>query len=488
MTAEEALQLVNRIYARLSNRRPDITKAENYYDGKQPLNFATAEWKKANADRYEGFSDNWCRPVVDAEAERLTHTGIKLPDSAGAGAEVLWEQWLLNEMEMQSSQGFVTSLNASRSFVIVWGDSSTDEPMVTWEHPSSVEIEYDWENPRIRKAALKTWVDESKEYATLYTPEFLWKFERALTTLPDERNSQAEQAKDDSRTEGGWVPREPAGESWPLANYIGEVPVVEIPNRPLLGHDPISETAGVMPMQDAINLLWAYLFLAADYASMPARVVTGQGPPLMPILDAEGKQVGSKPVEMKDLSERRLMYLESPDAGIDSYPAAKLDVFTDVIDQAVGHIAAQTRTPPTYLITKTGMSNVGADGLKASEIGLVKKTIEFQTFATPRLREVYRLIALAKGDKKLAQAARLATIAWANPEIRSESQLADALVKKKSIGYPLEYLMEIDGLDPEAIKRVLAMKAKEESLDPITQAGREFKQVANDSQQLGVAL
>jgi hypothetical protein len=462
MTAEEALQLVNRIYARLAARRPSITTAENYYDGKQPLNFATAEWKKANAARYEGFSDNWCRPVVDAEAERLTHTGIKLPASAGKGAEVLWEQWLLNEMEMQSSQGFVTSLNASRSFVIVWVSRTSDEPMVTWEHPSSVEIEYDFENPLIRKAALKTWVDESKEYATLYTPEYLWKFERGLTTVPDVRDSQAEQAKDDSRIEGGWSPREPMGELWPLPNFIGEVPVVEIPNRPLLGHDPISETAGVMPMQDAINLLWAYLFLSADYASMPARVVTGQGPPMTPILDSAGKKVGDRAVDIKDLAEKRLTYLSSVDAKIDSWPAAKLDVFTDVIDQAVGHIAAQTRTPPTYLITKTGMSNVGADGLKASEIGLVKKTIEFQTFATPRLREVYRLIALAMGDKALAQSARLATIAWANPEIRSESQLADALVKKKSIGYPLEYLMEIDGLDPEAIKRVLAMKKAEE--------------------------
>jgi len=179
-------------------------------------------------------------------------------------------------------------------------------------------------------------------------------------------------------------------------------------------------------------------------------------------LDAEGKKTGEQPVDMKDLAEKRLLYLTSGDAKIDSWEAAKLDVFTDVIDEAVGHIAAQTRTPPTYLITKTGMSNVGADGLKASEIGLVKKTIDFQTFVTPRLREVYRLIALAKGDKKLAQAARLATIAWANPEIRSESQLADALVKKKSIGYPLEYLMEIDGLDPVEIKRVLAMKKLEE--------------------------
>jgi hypothetical protein len=74
---------------------------------------------------------------------------------------------------------------------------------------------------------------------------------------------------------------------------------------------------------------------------------------------------------------------------------------------------------------------------------------------------VYSLVALVLGDASLAQAARVATITWANPEIRSEAQLADALLKKKQLGYPLEYLMEIDGLDPTDIERVLAMREKE---------------------------
>ncbi|WP_166791204.1 phage portal protein [Cryobacterium sp. Hh7] len=457
----EALRLTNRIYARLVGRRPVFDRREQYYEGKQPLSFATEEWKKANAARYTGFSDNWTRPVVDAEGERIKHTGLKLGKGMDAAAEKLWNQWLYNEMEMQSSQGFVSSLITSRSFVIVWGDSN-DEPTITWEHASDVEIEYDWANPRIRKAALKTWADEKLEYATLYTPDQVWKFQRSRSMSKDDKESQAEQAKVNAVSEGGWVPRQLADEPWPLPNPIGVVPVVEIPNRPMLRGDPVSEIQGVMPMQDAINLLWAYLFLSADYASMPARVVLHQGPPMTPILDtATGKEIGKKAVDMKDLAEKRLLYLSGADTSIDSWDAAKLDVFTDTIEIAVGHIAAQTRTPPTYLVSKTGMSNVNGEGLKASEIGLVKKTLEFQTFATPALREVYRLVALAMGDQQLAQATRLATVAWMNPEIRSESQLADALVKKKQMGYPLEYLMEVDGLDPLEVKRVLAMAARE---------------------------
>ena len=464
MDSAEALQLVERIYARLNGRRYDIQKLEDYYAGKQPLSFATAEWQKANAARYTGFSDNWCRPVVDVEAERIRHTGIKITDNDEA-AKKLWLQWRLNDMEMQSSQGFVSTLTTARSYVIVWGDND-GQPIDTWEHSSSVEVQTDPENPRRVTAALKTWVDGDDEMATLYTDTEVWKFQRDRIQTSLLELSQAQQDRIYGKPQGGWTQRQPPGDdTWPLNNPIGEVPVVEVPNRPILSGDPISEIEGVMPMQDGINLFWAYLFVAADYASMPARVVTGQGPPMIPILDENGKKVGEKPVAMKDLAEKRLLYLTGDNAKIAQWDAAKLDVFTDVIDVAVGHIASQTRTPPTYLVSKTGMSNVSSDGLTASETGLTKKVLEFHEHATPAMRKIHRLNALVLGDRPLADLVRLGEMAWANPAIHSEAQKADALSKKKAIGYPLEYIMELDGMSPSEIERVMDMRDAE-LMDP----------------------
>lgn len=476
MDADAARLLTQRIYLRLNERRPDIEKSEDYYGGKQPLSFATEEWQAANAARYSGFSDNWCGTVVNAEAERLRPIGVTNLDHADA--TWLWDQLQYNEFDMGFSQGVITALAAKRVYVIVWGDSD-GEATVTFEHPSQVEIEYDWENPRKRTAALKTWVDEKLEYATLYTPTELWKWQRPRQKPKNDRESQAQQSRTGFAADGGWVPREmPAGESWIVYNPIGIVPVVEIGNRPTLKGDPISEIQGVMPMQDAINLLWAYLFLAADYASMDARVMLSSSPPMIPVLDKDGKPIGSRPVEMKDLREKRLISLTGENARIDSWKAAQLDIFTNTIEVAVGHIAAQTRTPPHYLVANKGISNLSGDALKSAEIGLTQKANEFISFSDPQLREVLRLVALVSDKKDLAQKVRLAKLAWRNTEIRSESQMSDALLKKKQIGYPLEYLMELDNVDPATIDRVMAMAEAERNDPQLAAATRELNAIA----------
>jgi hypothetical protein len=469
--AHEALAMVNRIYPRLNERRTEIERAERYYGGQHNLTFATDEWLKANGARYSEFSDNWCGVVANAEAERLSPIGIRYRNDDVKSKDSIslstWDDWLLNDMDAQASQGILMSLVAKRSYVSVWGVDQGDdvEPSFSWEHPSNVEIEYDFANPRIRRAALKTWIDGDHEFAILYMPLTVWKWRRRYGNSKNERDSWADQARTQRTSDGGWEPWVERGDdTWPLNNPIGAVPVVEIPNRPLLRGDPVSELDVVMPKQNAINLLWAYLFLAADYASMPARVLLGTDPPKRQLLDVNGKPIGSAPVTMQELNEKRFAVFNGKDAKIDQWDPARLDVFTDAIGIMVGHIAAQTRTPPTYLVTKAGMSNVSAEGLKASEIGLVKKSIEFQTFATPALKEVIRLGHLARGNTELAKETRFASLRWANPEIRSEAQLTDALAKKKSIGYPTEYLLELDGVSPGDLSRIMKMIEKDQSM------------------------
>lgn len=472
-TAAQALDRVTKLYWALDQRRPDIAQQDAYYRGEQSLVFSSEQFSKAYSDRYRDFSDNWCGVVGNAPVERLGLAGVRVDqnESLSSDERQLWNDWLANDGEAQFSQVALQSIISKRGAFVVWADED-DNPIVTAEHPAQTIVGYDPETRR-RVAGLKTWVDvdATTEYATLYMPDSVWKFERPQFVSQIDRDGQTLTGLYvQTRTSGsyGWKPRQGLSEPWPIINPLGEVNLVEIPNRPTLGGEPISDIAGTMAMQNAINLLWAYLFNSADFASMPARVVLGMEPPKVPILDAQGQVIGSKPARMEDIQQRRIMFLHGPDAAnakIGQWDAANLDVFTGVIEAAVGHIAAQTRTPPHYLVTNKGLSNLSGDALTAADSGLVAKCAEWARFSSGGVRDVFRLMAKVRNQNGLAEQITSASIAWRDMAIRSEAQMADAATKDASIGLPLGYILERRyGLSPTEIQRILDMKAAEKDL------------------------
>jgi Phage portal protein, SPP1 Gp6-like len=463
LTLEQASSLADRLTDELARRDPAVQRADAYYRGRHRLQFASSEFRKYFGDRYRDFSDNWTQVVADAPVERLTVTGIKPHGADEADAES-WRVWQVNDLDADSQLGFLAAVSAGRSFVLVWGDPADDDvPVVTFEDAGQAIVAYRPGSRRDRVAALKWWQDGGYEFATLYLPDEVWKLRRALRR---EEKPQQQAAIDEEIAK--WEPREITGEPNPQPNPMGVVPMVELPNRPLLTHDPISDIAGVIAMQDAINYLWALLFNSADFASLPARAVLGAEMPKMPILNAAGEVVGEKPVPLDKFTLDRVMWIEDENAQIANWPAADLKAYTDVIEVAVGHIAAQTRTPAHYLIGK--MANLSGDALIAAETGLVKRVGEKQLWMGASLREMFRLIALAQGDEAKAGAISAGTLLWADPESRNVAQLTDSLVKLKTIGFPFEFLAARYGLTPPEIADLVTMREREAALDPITQA------------------
>lgn len=483
LTSAAALEWTQKLYDQLANRRAPIQKADDYYRGKQPLRFASDKWREYHAARYDKFCDNWCQPVANSPSERLRVDGFRLDDDPNVSdtEKLLWRDWQANDLDAQSSQGFLHSIIGGRSYVLVWGDSD-DEPVATWERGDQVIVGYDVEQPGRRVAALKTWVDDDIEFGTLYTADEVWKWQRphnrvigAVRVAPGSAGYEFFATTSGLAVPGidssGWIAREGVDNN-PMTNPLGVVPVVEFPNRPMLGAEPMSDIAGTMAMQDAINLLWAYLFTSADFASMPARVVMGQEPPKVPILDESGQKVGEKTVDLKKLAEDRILWLTGQNTKIGQWDAAKLDVFTGTIETGVTHVAAQTRTPPHYLILGKGMVNVNAEGMKAAEIGLVMKVGEEQLFFSPAAREVFRLFALVRNQKDVAKQARFGVVKWKDAENRSEAQLVDALQKLSTIGFPFQWIAERYGLSQTEILRLMKMRESEMESDPIAALAR----------------
>lgn len=463
-TYDQALALVQRLEDELMSRRPAIEKASRYYRGHQPLTFASEQFQKFHGDRYKGFSDNWVQVVADAPVERLTVNGFKPSGTAEADAD-LWRVWQMNALDADSQLGFLGAVNSGRSFVLVWGDPDDPEtPEVTFEDAAHCVIAYEPGSRRKRRAALKRWDDGDTAYATLYLPGEVWKFERP--TLGASSKSAQERAVDEELRR--WEARDMGGEPNPQPNPMGVVPMVELPNRPSLTEDPVSDVLGVISMQDAVNLLWAQLFTAADYASFPQRIVLGAEIPEIPILDDQGQIVGSRPVDMERFAVDRVMFFTGENVKVTEWTAANLEAYTAVMEVGVGHIAAQTRTPQHYLVGK--MANLSGDALLAAETGLVKRTEEKQVWFGQALRETFRLIALARGEDAKALDIAAGQVVWANAESRSHAQLADALTKLKQIGFPFEFLALKYGLTPTEVADIMTMKEREADLDPIAAA------------------
>jgi hypothetical protein len=466
LTTEQALTVTSRLYSRLAARRPEIRELEDYFEGQHSLRFASQEWRADHERRYQGFSDNWCGVVGTAAAEVTEVIGFRLGDdleTLDQAERLLRDDWSRSELASKSTAGWQTTAVAKRSFALVWGDRD-GVPVVTWEHPSQVIVDVDPETGDARYA-LKAWLEDDVEYATLYEPDAVWKWTATgVGAQLAARLGQGGFVIPTSVGGRGWVPREVTGEPWPLRNPIGEVPVVEFPNRPRLGKGPISDIDGTKSMQDAINTMWAYLMVAADFASMPQRVVMGQAPPKIPILDESGQKVGEQVVDLEDLRNGRMLWLTGKDSKVGEFSPASSDFFLNVVNTLARHISQQTKTP-IYLIHGE-LGNVNGETMAALNEPRNGKVRESHKHLSASIRRLYRLMALVRGDAAVAQACRTATVDWQNPATVSDAQRSDAAIKDTQVGLPLPVILaDRYGKSQAEIDRIMRLVDEQSARD-----------------------
>ena len=462
MELDDAMTLGRRMWEQIERRRFSGTQAFthpagirgclDYYRGKHSLRFTSDEFADYFKQRFVGFSDNWCGPVIDSAAERLNWLGIRLGNDTREADAEFQRVMEANDVPSGMSEAFTVALAAGRSFALVWGHPDGDDqtPGVTFEHPEFCCLATDPDTRRT-VAAAKGWTEGGDGFLTLYTATEVWKWRWSIADR-DQNDPRKQPQQED------WLPRQESDDTWPIPNPLGRVPMVEFRNQTLLDDMPLSDLAGVAAMQDAINLTWAYLFNSLDFASLPQRIMTGADYPAVPVLDEHGQVIGKKPLDLKRLMKERVLWVPDKDATPGSWPAADLKVFGDVIEMAVDHIASQTRTPPHYLMGK--MSNTAAESLTVAETGLVAKVVQRQQYFTRPIRELHALVSLAQGgDQGAARAKQAATgrIVWQDPQYRSLGQKTDAFLKLAQGGLPLQYRLEWYGLDPTEIDRVMDM-------------------------------
>lgn len=458
ITAEKAQKKVATLSRELDHRREEISKRIGYVKGETgKLKYASEKFQEYNAGKFAGLSDNWCAPVASAPAERMSFLGLRPYEMERGVDKELQRTWETVDGDAGSAEALFMFTSTGRAFSLVHPaeDGPDYEPSLTWEHPESAIVETD---PVTRKDryGLVTWIDGTDDFATLYTPDQVWRFTRPMEQEKWERASHAVQLTD------GWVARDDG----PQDNPLGEVPLTEMRNQSLLDDEPLSDISGVMAMQDAINLIWAYLVNGLDSASLPMRVVTGSDLPKVPKLDKRGKVVGYEDIPLDELIKEKILFLSKEGARVHEWQAANLQVFWEVIERAIEHIAAQTRTPPHYLIAK--IVNSSGDALNIAEAGLVSKVQERITYANPGMKKTQRLLAKAKGaDEKRISRINAGKNIWADVQYRSDSQRADAMGKLRAAGMPMQWIVEQLVTEPSEVDRVMDMIRAERREDPL---------------------
>jgi hypothetical protein len=450
LSATEVLELARLLADKIRARRPAVETSVRYYRGAEGrMRFASEEFKDYFEKRFVGFSDNWCAPVAQAPIERLGYLGMRLEGDRRADVE-LERAWERNDAFGKLNEALLLMTIAKRAFGLV---SPHAGGRLTFENPDSAAVTYD-ALTGARRAGLTITQDDTHEYAQLLLPQMSFSLQRPKVARADGDRYVPPDAD-------GWqfTPDREQG----VANPLGAVPLVEMSNQALLDNDPISDIGGVMPMQDSINLVWAYTLNSLDYISLPGRVIMNGEMPKEDIKDEDGNKIGERPLELDAIIRDRIAWLEGQGIQIDEWKPGSVDGFVKVIELAVAHTAAQTRTPAHYLLSSS--DNVPATGYDLAEAGLVSKANERIGYAQPAVRELNRLLAVAGGDTQRAEKIATGKVLWRKPQFRSEAQLVDGLQKLRQIGFPMEWIAEEYGLDPEEVRRVMDMIAREQD-DP----------------------
>jgi hypothetical protein len=404
----------------LAARQSSIRLCDAYYRGEHRMAFTTAQYREHFGALFSAFSDNWCDLVVDASAERLRVEGFRFGDDPTAD-DAAWEIWQRNRMDAEADMAHTDAIKLGCSYALVGADDG-GKASIQVEPADKAIVYVDPAQGHHRLAGLRFWTDEfGVSHCAVYLPGSVawWRKEGES---------------------GSWMEDVGSGD-----NPLGVVPLIPLANAPTLGNRlGRSDIERVIPLQNAVNKLCGDMIVASEFAAYPQRWATGIEIPRNP---ETGERMAPSFLGGAD----RVWGDESEGAKFGNFQVADLTPYVRAIEMCIQHVAAQTRTPPHYLLGSSGAFPSG-ESLKATETGLVAKVRRKQLSFGEGWEEAMRLAFAVEGDSERGEQMTVETI-WANPESRIVAETVDAAVKLAGIGVPRPALWEYVGASPQQVAR-----------------------------------
>lgn len=444
MPTEDQLRAQLHAYSKaLNDRNSEAKLLDSYYDGKHPYPPLVQESQQKRAYRMlmDLAATNWPQAIVDATEAALEVQGLRFGDDE-ADKEV-WELWQENGLDAEAGMVHQSALTTGRAYAIVWGDGSMDpQPRVTLEHVSLCMVEYEPGSHRKRRGALRRWKDGKRWYANLYRPDGLYKFQANGEDVP--------------REAARWERRDVPDETWPLANPLDEVPVVEFAINRTLRPNPYGTACGDfarnLPHINRINYKCFSGLVALTWSGFPLRYVIGD--PILYAKNEDGTDDKTKPIPPFDAVASAVAQFTNKEAKVGQLPEANISNYSAKDD--IVSLAAVTATPLFHLLPGE-MINISADAARAGQDSHVSKVKRYQRPLGESWEDVTRLMLRVKDPNDPRGFDSSAEVDWKDPEHRSLAEIADAATKLASIQVPLGTVMaKVLQMSPREIARAEA--------------------------------
>lgn len=455
-----------RLLHRLHARQGAMKLYDDYYQGIQPLAFASDKFYEVFGGRFHAFSSNFMALVVDGTGDRLEVQGFRFKDPEGD--KDLWKIWQENDLDAGSQLAHTEALVKGLAYALI-EPNGTNTPRITIEDPLDCIVEPDPKDPRKRRSALKRWIDADDGHMVVYVygPDDIFKY-RSTKPWTDEFTAAVRMGMAPSMSEGTLMEGVefdrlalPA-ETWPLGNPLGVVPIVALPNRPRLKMDGQSEIASVISNQDAINKYRADALVASEFAAFRQRWAIGIDIPVDPDTGQPREPFRAGVDHLWAVPPDDPNNPSSTPVSFGEFAATDLAPYKLMIDLEVQHISSITQMPYNYLLGQPQSVPASGEAIKSSEAALVAKVGKMQVHFGDGWEETMRVALRAMSDPRAD--IRDAETIWRDPATRNEAVVTDAVVKlwQAKILDDQDEALTLVGFSPVQIERLAkARKARE---------------------------
>jgi hypothetical protein len=442
-----------------AKRQNRLKLLDSYRTGKPPLPVGTPE---AAREAFEAFCrmsrTNFGRLVPESLGARMVMTGWRTAaDSDETGDSIANQAWKAAGGPVESADAHDMTLGLSESYVIVGDgiDEETEAPLITVEDPRQMIGACDPARPRRLLAAVKCFYDdiEEQDRAYLYMPgETVADPARVYVAVHDGRRTGDPVTPQVNPRSWDWDPGAGGADGQALSH--NRMPVVWLPNK-----DGFAE---IEPHLDVLNRINHQILQRLVIATMQAfrqRAVKG-----LP-LTSDGKPArpdGSNVIDYSRVFTMDPAALWQLPATAEMWESGQVDL-TPILSATkddIRDVSAVTRTP-LHVFDPTS-ANQSAEGAGLAREGQVFNALDRIARWSPRWSQVMSLVMLAMGQPDRAVLSKLEPL-WANPELLSLAERADAASKAQDIPWRTR-MITIWGYGPTDVDRMAAERADDQLL------------------------